>query len=178
VKDKGLLRACKGWRFLVESIALPLTNGPDLSLNDREEKTIKKGNRMNKPWDYLIKEAAKARENAYAPYSHFKVGAAVEGESGKIYTGCNVENASYGLSMCAERTAICNAISQGEKVIKAIAIVTSTTPLTPPCGACRQFIQEFGQDAVIVLANQKGEEKVFTQGNLLPSPFDGSSLRR
>jgi cytidine deaminase len=132
---------------------------------------------MNKPWDYLIREASKARGNAHAPYSHFKVGAAVEGESGKIYTGCNVENASYGLSICAERTAICNAISQGEKQIKAIAIVTSTKLLTPPCGACRQFIQEFGPDAVVILSNLEGDEKVFAQGNLLPSPFDATLLK-
>lgn len=110
-------------------------------------------------WNLLIKEAKKVRKNAYTPYSKFKVGAAVVCSSGKIYTGCNVENASFGLTICAERNAIASAVASGEKKITAIAIVADTDILTPPCGACRQVIYEFGKTATVLLANLKRGKK-------------------
>ena len=135
------------------------------------------GKVMKKEWSKLIKEAKKVRKNAYAPHSKFKVGAALLTKSGNIYTGCNVENSSYGLSICAERSAICNAIANGEKEILAIAIVADTKMPTPPCGACRQFIQEFGKKSTIILTNPKGETKIFSQNQLLPYPFTYSMLK-
>src|SRR5208283_2236331 len=108
--------------------------------------------------------------NAQAPYSKFKVGAAVLAKSGKIYTGCNVENASYSITLCAERSAISNAIANGEKEILAVGVVADSHPTTPPCGACRQFIQEFGPKATVILSNLKGEIAVYSQKQLLPHP--------
>ena len=105
----------------------------------------------------LIEEAIKAREKAYVPYSNFKVGAALLTEDGEIYTGCNIENSSYGLSNCAERTAIFNAISNNQKNFKKIAIVADTDKPCTPCGACRQVIIEFGEDIEVIMANLKGE---------------------
>ena len=122
-------------------------------------------------WNKLVESAKKVREKAYAPYSKFKVGAAVLAASGKIYIGCNVENASFGLTICAERNAVANAIAQGEKKIKAVAIVADTAELTPPCGACRQVIYEFGEEAEILLANLKGKRKIFKITELLREPF-------
>ena len=122
---------------------------------------------MNK----LIKEALKARSKAYAPYSKFKVGAALETTSGKIFTGCNVENASYGLSNCAERTAIFKAVSEGQTKFKRIAIVTSAKELTPPCGACRQVLAEFSPDIEVVMANTKGKVLSVRLSKLLPMIF-------
>ena len=133
---------------------------------------------MNKKWKKLINVAMKVRENAYAPYSKFKVGAAVLCNSGKVYTGCNVENASYSLGICAERTAIATAIVNGESGIKAIAIVADSQPTTPPCGACRQFIQEFGPKATIILTNLHGETSIYSQNKLLPYPFTYSFVRK
>ena len=122
-------------------------------------------------------EAAKAaREFAHAPFSNFKVGAALHTRSGKIFTGCNVENASYGLTICAERTAIVKAISEGEKEFDAITVVTDTEKLTPPCGACRQFIWEFCGDIPVIMANLKGEVRRDRSGALLPYAFDSSFL--
>jgi cytidine deaminase len=108
-------------------------------------------------YDALILAAKQARENAHAPFSDFRVGAAVRAKSGRIYTGCNVESASYGLTCCAERTAIFKAVSEGERGFEAIAVVTETDVLTPPCGACRQIIWEFCGDVPVVLANLKGK---------------------
>ncbi len=122
----------------------------------------------------LIKKAKEAKEKAYAPYSGFKVGAAVEAESGIIYTGCNVENSSFGLSMCAERIAIFKAISEGERKFKKIAVVANTKGPVSPCGACRQVMAEFGNFDVI-LANDDGEIEQTTVDQLLPGAFD---LRR
>ena len=119
----------------------------------------------------LINEALKAREKAYAPYSKFKVGAALETLSGKIYTGCNVENASYGLSNCAERTAIFKAVSEGHKKFKRIAIVTGSTELASPCGACRQVPSEFAPEIEIVLANTKGKVMMTILPELFPMIF-------
>lgn len=127
---------------------------------------------MDKKEEYierLLKAAKEARERAYAPYSDFFVGAAVLGRSGKIYSGCNVENMSYGLTICAERNAIFNMVSQGEREIAAILIIGNTKKMLPPCGACRQVIAEFsGQDTVIYMCNKKGERQEATVAELLP----------
>jgi cytidine deaminase len=124
----------------------------------------------------LIAAAKHARENAHAPFSNFRVGAALRAQSGKTYTGCNVENASYGLTCCAERVAIFKAVSEGERGFEAIAIVTDTDTLAPPCGACRQIIWEFCGDVPVILANLKGKVEYESAGKLLPRPFDSSFL--
>lgn len=127
----------------------------------------------------LIKEAIKARENAYCPYSNFKVGAAVLFEDGEIYTGCNIENASYGGTMCAERTAIFNAVSKGNKNLKAIALIGDTNSYTYPCGMCRQVISEFAEDENIKIYIVKNEEDylVKTFGELMPGSFTRKDLK-
>lgn len=127
-------------------------------------------------YEALIAAARGARENAHAPFSNFRVGAALRAKSGRIYGGCNVENASYGLTCCAERVAIFKAISEGEHGFDAIAVVTDTDTLTPPCGACRQLIWEFCGDVPVVLANLKGKVEYERSGKLLPRPFDSSLL--
>lgn len=124
----------------------------------------------------LIAAARAARENAHAPFSRFKVGAAVLGRSGRVFGGCNVENASYGLTLCAERVAIFKAVSEGERGFEAVAVVTDTNALTPPCGACRQIIWEFCGDAEVILANLTGRVEVYRMSALLPKPFDASNL--
>jgi cytidine deaminase len=126
--------------------------------------------------DLLIEAAKQARENAHAPYSNFRVGAALHSASGRIFGGCNVENATYGLTMCAERVAIFKAVSEGERGFSAIAVVTDTEVLTPPCGACRQLIWEFCGDIPVSLANLKGKIEVIQMRELLPRPFDDSNL--
>ena len=126
--------------------------------------------------DALIAAARNARENAHAPYSNFRVGAAVRAKSGQIFTGCNVENSTYGLTLCAERVAIFKAMSEGERGFNAVAVVTDTDSLTPPCGACRQILWEFCGDAEVVLANLKGEIEVHRMSALFPKPFDQSFL--
>jgi len=126
--------------------------------------------------DILISAARQARENAHAPYSNFRVGAALRAASGRIFGGCNVENATYGLTVCAERIAIFKAISEGERGFDAIAVVTDTDKLTPPCGACRQLIWEFCGDVPVILANLKGKTEVIPMRELFPKPFDSSSL--
>lgn len=120
----------------------------------------------------IYRLAKEAMQNAYAPYSNFKVGAAVLGESGKLYSGCNVENASYGLTVCAERTAILKAISEGEKKIRAIAIACSSGKPAFPCGACRQVMAEFAfaEDMNIYLVTDQGVE-TYTLAELLPHSF-------
>ncbi len=127
-------------------------------------------------YDALILAAKQARENAHAPFSDFRVGAAVRANSGRTYTGCNIENASYGLTCCAERVAIFKALSEGERGFDAIAVVTETDTLTPPCGACRQIIWEFCGDVPVILANLKGKVERESSANLLPRPFDSSLL--
>jgi cytidine deaminase len=126
--------------------------------------------------DLLIEAAKQARENAHAPYSNFRVGAALRSTSGRIFSGCNVENASYGLTMCAERVAIFKAISEGERGFGALAVVTDADVLTPPCGACRQLIWEFCGDIPVTIANLKGQTEVVQMKDLFPRPFDGSNL--
>ncbi len=127
-------------------------------------------------YDALIEAAKQARQNAHAPFSHFRVGAALRTKSGRIYGGCNVENASYGLTCCAERVAIFKAISEGEHGFDAIAVVTDTDTLTPPCGACRQLIWEFCGDVPVILANLQGKIEYERSEKLLPRPFDSSML--
>lgn len=124
----------------------------------------------------LIGAARAARENAHAPFSNFKVGAALRAKSGRIYTGCNVENATYGLTVCAERVAIFKAISEGERGFDAIAVCTDTDALTPPCGACRQIIWEFCGDVHVILSNLKGTSETHRMSALFPRPFDSSFL--
>jgi cytidine deaminase len=123
----------------------------------------------------LIRAALAAREGAYAPYSRFAVGAAVRGESGRIYSGSNIENASYGLTMCAERVAIFKAVSEGEKRFAALAVAADTASPASPCGACRQVMAEFGINEV-VMCNTKGERRTMTLAELLPYAFDKADL--
>ena len=127
--------------------------------------------------DQLVLAANQVRANAYAPYSQYKVGAAVRGDNGRVYTGVNVENASYGLCICAERSAVAQAISDGAKKIAGVAVVTSTSPPAAPCGMCRQTLAEFGPDSIeLVLVNDKGERLETTLGQLLPRAFRPDSL--
>ncbi len=126
--------------------------------------------------DLLIDTAKQARENAHVPYSNFRVGAALRSASGRIFSGCNVENASYGLTMCAERVAIFKAMSEGERGFSALAVVTDADTLTPPCGACRQLIWEFCGDIPVTIANLKGQTDVMQMKDLFPRPFDDSNL--
>ncbi len=128
------------------------------------------------PQETLLDAARRARENAVAPFSKFRVGAAVRAKSGKIYSGCNVENASYGLTICAERVAIFKALSEGERGFEAVAVVTDTEKLTPPCGACRQIIWEFCADVEVILGNLKGKTEAHRMASLLPHPFDSLNL--
>jgi cytidine deaminase len=126
--------------------------------------------------DPLIEAATRARENAHAPYSHFKVGAAIEDNEGHIYTGCNVENATYGLTICAERVAVLKAVSEGVKGFRRIAVVADTEKLTPPCGACRQILWEFCGDAELVLANLQSLTETMRLSEIFPRAFDASFL--
>jgi cytidine deaminase len=126
--------------------------------------------------DALLAAARTARENAVATFSKFQVGAALRSKSGKVYTGCNVENASYGLTICAERVAIFKALSEGEREFDVIAVVTDAEKLTPPCGACRQIIWEFCGDAEVILGNLKGKTEIHRMSALFPLPFDISNL--
>ena len=125
----------------------------------------------------LIKAATEVRKNAYAPFSEFKVGSALETDDGQIIVGSNVESASYGLTVCAERVAVWNAISQGKRKIKRIAVVADTESLTPPCGVCRQIIWEFGGDIPVLLANLKGKTETVQMKDLLPRAFDTKFLK-
>ncbi|ACB39000.1 cytidine deaminase [Pyrobaculum neutrophilum] len=123
----------------------------------------------------MIERAKAALKNAYAPYSNFRVAAAVRTKSGRIYTGVNVENASYGLTICAERVAVFKAVSEGDRDIEAVVVYTDTEEPTPPCGACRQVIAEFNPDALIVMA---GRSRTYTAklSELLPNPFTPTRL--
>jgi len=125
----------------------------------------------------LIAAATAVRENAYAPFSSFKVGSAIEMEDGEVIDGCNVESASYGLTVCAERVAIWKAISEGKRKIKQIAVVADTEELTPPCGVCRQIIWEFGGDIPVTMANLKGKTETVQMKDLLPRAFDTKFLK-
>ncbi len=125
----------------------------------------------------LVKLAIEAREKAYVPYSKFKVGAAIEMEDGSVFTGCNIENASYGATNCAERTAIFKAVSEGHTVMKKIAIVGDMLAFTAPCGICRQVIAEFAaKDIEIVLIKNQDEYIVKTLEEILPGAFTKEDL--
>ncbi len=124
----------------------------------------------------LIRKALDAKEKAYVPYSNFRVGAAILMENGEIYTGCNIEIASYSPTICAERTAIFKAISDGQRKIKAIAVV-GDSKYTYPCGVCRQVIREFGKDAIIIVANSEEDYKKYTLNDLLPYSFGPEDLK-
>ena len=124
----------------------------------------------------LVKLAAAARKQAYVPYSGFAVGAALLAKSGRVYPGCNVENASYGLTICAERAAVFRAVAEGDREFEAIAIVTETG--ASPCGACRQVLREFGQDLQVIVADTKGNQRRHTLAELLPDDFGPSDLTR
>ncbi len=120
----------------------------------------------------LVEAASRARTNAYAPYSQFKVGAAVVCDDGRVYTGCNVENASYGLSLCAERAAVAAAVLHGSKQVLALALVAAASPAARPCGACLQWLAEFGAgDMQVLMADAAGEVEKATLVNLLPQAF-------
>ena len=124
----------------------------------------------------LLETAKAARLKSIAPFSNFLVGAAVKTEDGKIYIGCNIESASYGLTVCAERVAIWKALSEGERHFTELAIVADTESLTPPCGTCRQIIWEFAKNATIMLGNLQGETQVVSIRELLPRAFDARFL--
>ena len=124
----------------------------------------------------LLEAALQAREHAHAPYSKFRVGAALASEDGTVYTGCNIENASYGLTMCAERVALFKALSEGARRFRRIAVAADTDTLTPPCGPCRQLLWEFCRDAEVVLVNLNNRTEQFTMRDLLPRAFDDSFL--
>ena len=125
----------------------------------------------------LIQAALAARDKAYVPYSNYRVGAALLTKEGKIITGCNVENASYGLSNCAERTAIFKAVSEGERDFAGMAVAVYGKKAASPCGACRQVIREFfADDAEIILVNEEGQGSVFTIAQLLPGAFTGEDM--
>nr|WP_269448471.1 cytidine deaminase [Metabacillus kandeliae] len=125
----------------------------------------------------LIEEAKAAREMAYVPYSKFKVGAALLTKDGKVYRGCNIENAAYSMCNCAERTALFKAYSEGDREYQAIAVVADTNRPVPPCGACRQVISELcGKDMAVILTNLKGDVEELTVATLLPGAFSPEDL--
>jgi len=128
--------------------------------------------------DELVARALEARRNAYAPYSRFAVGAAVRASDGRIFAGANVENASYGLAICAERNAVAQAVSAGARELVELAVATQTSPPSAPCGMCRQTLAEFARDLPITLVNEAGERSRTTLGALLPQAFRGEDLAR
>jgi len=126
--------------------------------------------------DPLVEAALRARESAHAPFSNFRVGAALEDAAGRIHTGCNIENASYGLTICAERVALFKAVSEGARQFTRMAVAADTDLLAPPCGACRQVLWEVCGDLELVLVNLKGRTESFRLKDLFPRPFDASFL--
>ena len=124
----------------------------------------------------LCQKAQEMLKMAYVPYSHFPVGAALESEDGTVFTGCNIENAAYGPTNCAERTAVFKAVSEGHRKFKRIAIATAGEKMSGPCGVCRQVLQEFAPELEVILVNNKGETLELTLKELLPYGFDGSYL--
>jgi len=137
---------------------------------------------MNDPAAQALQQLAAAavavQANAYAPASHFAVGAAVLADDGRMFAGCNVENASYGLTICAERAAVCAAVAAGAKSLRAVAIATQLAKPARPCGACRQVLAEFGKDMVVVLVGSGGVQERTTLAALLPEPFTFADLAR
>ncbi len=134
---------------------------------------LKKTSKTNE-WDNLLKQAIEARENAYTPYSGYKVGAALLTANGQVFKGCNVENASYGPSMCAERVAVFKAVSEGNMNFKAIAVVTVNGGA--PCGVCRQVLREFASNLTVIIGSIKGDYHVLTLSDLLPYSFGPEHL--
>ena len=126
--------------------------------------------------DELIEKAITARDKACAEFSNFKVGAVILTDSGKIYNGCNVESSSYGLTICAERVALFNALSNGDKTIKKVVVIADTVSPVSPCGACRQLLADYAIDAEVLLVNMKGETKETTVAELLPYNFSRNDL--
>jgi cytidine deaminase len=124
--------------------------------------------------DPLFEAALAVRENAHARFSNFKVGAALEDDAGRIHTGCNVENATYGLTVCAERVAVFKAISEGARKFTRVVVAADTDELTPPCGACRQILWEFCGDIEVILVNLAGKSERLRLKDLFPRPFDAS----
>jgi cytidine deaminase len=131
---------------------------------------------MSIDWKRLQAEAIRARDNAYAPYSRFSVGAALLGDDGRVFTGCNVENASYGLCICAERNAVFCAVAAGTQKFRAIAIVSSAAQPVTPCGACRQVLAEFAPSFDVRCYGEDGSEAAYTTASLLPHAFDDDAL--
>ena len=127
--------------------------------------------------DVLMEAARAVREHAHADYSGFKVGAALETGDGTIVTGCNIENATYGLTVCAERVAMFKALSEGHREFRRMVVVAPPEAPTPPCGACRQVLWEFAGDVEVILANPKGETGRHKMSELLPQPFDSRLLK-
>jgi cytidine deaminase len=132
---------------------------------------------LNESNEQLIEAAMAARLKSVAPFSNFKVGAALQTKAGKVFTGCNIESASYGLTVCAERVAIWKALSEGERDFTDLVVVADTETLTPPCGTCRQIIWEFAKHASIVLANLRGQREEVHILDLLPRAFDARFLK-
>lgn len=139
------------------------------------------------PWDVevvilqdtdLVRLALAAKQYAYVPYSHYRVGAALLTSSGEVYTGCNIENASFGLTVCAERTALFKAVSEGQRAFEALAIAVDGEALASPCGACRQVMVEFAPQMRCILANGQGEHKTTTVEQLLPDGFNTANLEK
>ncbi len=126
--------------------------------------------------DPLVSAATSARKRAFAPYSEFHVGAALEAVDGTVFSGCNVESASYGLTCCAERVALFKGVSDGHTQFRRVVVVTDSPKLTPPCGACRQLLWEFAHGATITLANLAGDVAEYTVAELLPHGFDAANL--
>ncbi len=133
---------------------------------------------MKKENEELVEQAREARTKALAPYSKFKVGAALRTKDGKVYSGINVESSSYGLTICAERVALFKALSEGEREFDTLAIVTDSDELCPPCGACRQVLWDYAPNLKIVLSNLKGKTEEYELRELFPAAFDQSFLEK
>jgi cytidine deaminase len=128
-------------------------------------------------YESLIRAAVEARANSHAPFSKFRVGAAIVAQDGRTFAGCNIENSSFGLTICAERVAIFRAIAEGEREFKAIAIAAGTREFTPPCGACRQVLSDLAGNIDVVMTNSKDQIKIIKLRSLLPFAFTGNNLK-
>jgi len=124
----------------------------------------------------LVAKAVAAQKESFSPYSNFRVGAALQAEDGQIYTGCNIECSSYGLTICAERVALYKAISEGNRSFRRIVVITDSEDFCPPCGACRQVLWDFAKSLEIILVNKSGKQKTHKIGDLYPEAFDSEFL--